>query len=41
MDVVKRKNRCRKLIIFVLMALLVFGQYVPAQAANKTGRFIL
>lgn len=37
MDVVKRKNRCRKLIIFVLMALLVFGQYVPAQAANKTG----
>lgn len=37
MDVVKRKNRCRKLIIFVLMALLVFGQYAPAQAANKTG----
>lgn len=37
MDVGKRKNRCGKLIIFVFMALFVFGQYAPAQAANKTG----
>lgn len=37
MDVGKRKNRCGKLIIFVFMALFVFGQYAPAQTANKTG----
>ena len=32
----RTKNRCGKLIIFALMALFVFGQYAPAQAANKT-----
>lgn len=37
MDVGKRKNRCGKLIIFVFMALFVFGQYAPAQAANMIG----
>lgn len=37
MDVVKRKNRYGKLIIFALMALFIVGQYALVQAANKTG----